>query len=221
MRLLLAEDDTMIGEAVREGLRRQGFAVDWVTDGVAAARALTDEPYDACVLDLGLPRRLGLDVLRDLRSRGTALPVLILTARDAITDRVQGLDAGADDYLVKPFDLAELAARIRALLRRRAGRASPHIEHHGVTLDTATHEVWRDGVPVSLSPREFAVLLALLEQPGRILSRAQLEERLYGWGEEVESNVVEVHVHGLRRKLGAGFIRNVRGVGYRVEPGPR
>jgi two-component system, OmpR family, response regulator QseB len=218
MRLLLAEDDAMIGEAVRAGLRRQGFVVDWVQDGVAAEQALATEPYDACVLDLGLPRKEGLSVLRQLRERGATLPVLVLTARDAISDRIEGLDAGADDYLVKPFDLQELAARIRAILRRRSGRATSHIEHQGVVLDAATHEVLRDGVPVSLSPREFALLYALLEQPGRILSRAQLEERLYGWGEEVESNVVEVHVHGLRRKLGADYIRNVRGVGYRVAP---
>ena len=218
MRLLLAEDDAMIGEAVRNGLRRQGFVVDWVQDGVAAEQALATEPYDACVLDLGLPRKEGLAVLRDLRARAVELPVLLLTARDAVADRVAGLDAGADDYVVKPFDLDELAARIRALLRRRAGRASSVLEHRGVTLDPATHEVRKDGEPVQLSPREFALLHALLEQPGRVLSRAQLEESLYGWGEEVESNVVEVHVHGLRRKLGADFIRNVRGVGYRVAP---
>jgi two-component system, OmpR family, response regulator QseB len=218
VRLLLAEDDTMIGEAVRSGLRRQGFAVDWVRDGAAAEQALASEPYDACLLDLGLPRRAGLDVLRALRARGSTLPVLVLTARDAITDRVDGLDAGADDYVVKPFDLAELAARIRAVTRRKAGRANAVIEHDGVSLDPATREVRRHGELVALSPREFALLHALLEHPGRILSRAQLEERLYGWGEEVESNVVEVHVHTLRRKLGADFIRNVRGVGYRVAP---
>jgi DNA-binding response OmpR family regulator len=218
MRLLLAEDDTMIGEAVRDGLRRHGFVVDWVQDGIAAEQALATEPYDACVLDLGLPRKEGLGVLRGLRYRGSAVPVVVLTARDAVSDRVGGLDAGADDYVVKPFDLDELAARIRAALRRRAGRASAAIEHQGVVLDPATREVRRDGSPVQLSPREFALLHALLEHPGRVLSRAQLEERLYGWGEEVESNVVEVHVHGLRRKLGADFIRNVRGVGYRVAP---
>lgn len=218
MRLLLAEDDAMIGEEVRDGLRRQGFAVDWVQDGVAAEQALASEPYDACLLDLGLPRKEGLGVLKSLRQRGAELPVLVLTARDAVTDRVEGLDAGADDYLVKPFDLAELAARIRAVTRRKAGRASTVIEHDGVTLNPATREVWREGEPVTLSPREFALLHALLEHPGRILSRAQLEERLYGWGEEVESNVVEVHVHTLRRKLGPEFIRNVRGVGYRVNP---
>jgi two-component system response regulator QseB len=216
--LLLAEDDNMIGEAVRAGLRRQGFAVDWVRDGVAAEQALLAEAYDACLLDLGLPRKAGLDVLRRLRERGSMLPVLVLTARDAITDRVDGLDAGADDYVVKPFDLAELAARIRAVTRRKGGRAQAAIEHGEVVLDPATREVRRNGEPVALSPREFALLQALLEHPGRILSRAQLEERLYGWGEEIESNVVEVHLHTLRRKLGADFIRNVRGVGYRVAP---
>ncbi len=218
MRLLLAEDDTMIGEAVRAGLRRQGFAVDWVRDGVAAEQALLTEAYDACLLDLGLPRKAGLDVLRRLRERGSMLPVLVLTARDAISDRVDGLDAGADDYVVKPFDLAELAARIRAVTRRKGGRAQAAIEHGEVTLDPATREVRRNGELVALSPREFALLQALLQHPGRILSRAQLEERLYGWGEEIESNVVEVHLHTLRRKLGADFIRNVRGVGYRLAP---
>jgi two-component system response regulator QseB len=216
MRLLLAEDDAMIGEAVQAGLRRQGFAVDWVRDGAAAEEALRLAPYDLCVLDLGLPRREGLEVLEALRRRGDDLPVLIVTARDAVGQRVAGLDAGADDYLVKPFDLGELAARIRALLRRRAGRASARLEHAGVVLDTATRVVTRDDREVPLTPREYALLEALLEHPGRILSRAQLEERLYGWGEEVESNVVEVHVHSLRRKLGADFIRTVRGVGYRV-----
>ncbi len=216
VRLLLAEDDTMIGEAVHQGLRRQGFAVDWVRDGLAAERALAAEPYDACLLDLGLPRKQGLEVLRGLRAAGSTLPVVVLTARDAIADRVAGLDAGADDYVVKPFDLAELAARIRAVTRRKSGRAQPALEHGGVTLDPATREVRRDGEAVALSPREFALLHALLEHPGRILSRAQLEERVYGWGEEVESNAVEVHMHALRRKLGAEFIRNVRGVGYRL-----
>jgi len=218
VRLLLAEDDTMIGEAVRAGLRRQGFAVDWVLDGVAAEQALLAEDYDACLLDLGLPRKSGLDILRRLRERGSTLPVLVLTARDAITDRVDGLDAGADDYVVKPFDLAELAARIRAVTRRKGGRAQAVIEHGEITLDPAAREVRRNGELVALSPREFALLQALLEHQGRILSRAQLEERLYGWGEEIESNVVEVHLHTLRRKLGADFIRNVRGVGYRVAP---
>jgi len=218
MRLLLAEDDPMIGQAVRAGLQQQGFAVDWVQDGSAAEHALDAGTYDLCLLDLGLPRKEGLRVLKDLRQRGSALPVVIMTARDAISDRVEGLDAGADDYVVKPFELSELAARIRAVLRRQEGRASPVIEHLGVRLNTATHEVLRDGSEVQLSAREFSLLQALMEHPGRILSRAQLEERLYGWNEEVGSNVVEVHIHSLRRKLGADFILNVRGVGYRVPP---
>jgi two-component system response regulator QseB len=218
MRLLLTEDDAMIGEAVQRGLRQLGFAVDWVRDGAAAAQALAAEPYDLLLLDLGLPRKSGLALLTELRQRGSTLPVVILTARDAVSDRVAGLDAGADDYLVKPFELPELAARIRAVARRQAGRASPQLMHRGVTLDPARREVTRDGEPVTLATREFEILLALMEHPGRVLSRAQLEERLYGWGEEVESNVVEVYVHALRRKLGAEFIRTVRGTGYRLEP---
>ena len=170
------------------------------------------------LLDLGLPQKAGMEILRGLRRRGSSLPVVVMTARDAVGDRVAGLDAGADDYVVKPFELEELAARIRAVLRRRAGRASPLIEHRGVTLDPATHEVRRDGRAIELSAREFALLHALMEHPGRILSRAQLEERLYGWDSAVGSNVVEVHVHSLRRKLGADFVVNVRGVGYRVAP---
>ncbi len=216
MRVLLAEDDAMIGAAVRDRLRGQGFAVDWVRDGRAADAALAGNVYDLLLLDLGLPGREGLAVLKALRGRGSTLPVVILTARDAVDDRVAGLDAGADDYVVKPFDLKELEARLRAVLRRRAGSASSVIEHGRLSLDLASHELRRDGVPVPVSPREFALLHALLERPGRILSRAQLEERLYGWGEEVGSNVVEVHIHSLRRKLGADLIRNVRGVGYRI-----
>ena len=216
MRLLLAEDDAMIGAAVRDRLRGQGFAVDWVRDGRAADAALAGDVYDLLLLDLGLPGREGLAVLKALRGRGSTLPVVILTARDSVDDRVAGLDAGADDYVVKPFDLKELEARLRAVLRRRAGSASSVIEHGRLSLDLASHELRRDGVPVPVSPREFALLQALLEHPGRILSRAQLEERLYGWGEEVGSNVVEVHIHSLRRKLGVDLIRNVRGVGYRL-----
>ena len=220
MRMLLAEDDAMIGAALRDRLRGQGFAVDWVRDGRAADAALADDVYDLLLLDLGLPGREGLAVLKGLRGRGSTLPVVILTARDAIDDRIAGLDAGADDYVVKPFDVKELEARLRAVLRRRAGSASSVIEHGRLSLDLASHELRRDGVPVPVSPREFALLHALLERPGRILSRAQLEERLYGWGEEVGSNVVEVHIHSLRRKLGADLIRNVRGVGYRIPEDP-
>ncbi|HKT73906.1 MAG TPA: response regulator transcription factor [Steroidobacteraceae bacterium] len=218
MRLLLVEDDAMIGDAIRSGLRGDGFVIDWVRDGQSADQVLRTEPFDLVLLDLGLPRMSGLQVLRALRGRHETLPVLILTARDAVSDRVQGLDAGADDYLVKPFDLDELAARIRALLRRRSGRPVPQIQHQGVSIDPATHRVEQDGREVALSPREFALLQLLMERPGTILSRAQIEERLYGWGEEVESNAVEVHIHSLRRKLGADFIVNVRGVGYRVRP---
>lgn len=218
MRLLLVEDDVMIGEAVRTGLKREGFTVDWVRDGAAADLALRTGSFDLMLLDLGLPKQDGFSVLRALRGRKDTLPVLILTARDAVSDKVQGLDAGADDYLVKPFDLAELAARIRALGRRKAGRGEPQIEHRGVTLNPATRQVFVKGAEALLSPREFALLQALMERPGQILSRAQLEERLYGWGEEVGSNAVEVHIHSLRRKLGNSFILNVRGVGWRVAP---
>jgi two-component system response regulator QseB len=220
VRVLLAEDDAMIGSAVRDRLRGQGFAVDWVRDGRAADAALAGDVYDLLLLDLGLPGREGLAVLKALRGRGSTLPVVIVTARDAVDDRVAGLDAGADDYVVKPFDLKELEARLRAVLRRRAGSASSVIEHGRLCLDLASHELRRDGIVVPVSPRELALLHALLERPGRILSRAQLEERLYGWGEEVGSNVVEVHIHSLRRKLGADLIRNVRGVGYRIPEDP-
>lgn len=208
----------MIGEAIRAGLKRDGFTVDWVHEAQSAAAVLHTEPYELVLLDLGLPGVGGLQLLKSLRERGGSLPVLIITARDAVSDRVAGLDAGADDYLVKPFDLDELAARIRALLRRRAGTGAPLLAHLGVELDPAAHRVTHDGVEVALSPREFALLQLLMERPGTILSRASIEERLYGFGEEVESNAVEVHIHGLRRKLGAQFILTVRGVGYRVRP---
>lgn len=222
MRLLLAEDDAMIGTAVRKGLQQEGHTVDWVRDGVAADTALRANAYDLLLLDLGLPRRDGLDVLATLRQAGAALPVIVITARDRIGDRVRGLDLGADDYLVKPFDLDELAARIRSVARRVAGRAQPRLSHGNVTLDPATREVTREGTPVALSARELAVLEALLERPQAVLSRAQLEERLYGWDEEVASNAVEVHVHHLRRKLGERFIHTVRGLGYTlVEPRAR
>jgi two-component system response regulator QseB len=216
VRLLLVEDDPMIGESIRDGLAQEGFTVDWVRDGAAADAALGAEPYAAVLLDLGLPRKDGLDVLRAARARRNEVPILVITARDAVADRIRGLDAGADDYLVKPFDLDELAARVRALVRRAEGRAEPVVRHGAITLNPATREVHLRGKPVPLSGREFALLHALLARPGVVLSRAQLEERLYGWDEEVGSNAVEVHIHNLRRKLGAGTIRNVRGVGYTI-----
>ena len=216
MRILLAEDDPMIGASIRSGLRQDGLAVDWVDDGRAAEEALAENVHDALVLDLGLPRRTGLEILSAMRRRGDTRPVLVLTARDAVADRVAGLDSGADDYLVKPFDLDELAARLRALLRRGSGRAAPVLEAGDVELNPATREVRFKGEPVAVSPREFALLEALLARPGVILSRAQLEDKLYGWTDPVESNAVEVHIHALRKKLGAEFIRNVRGVGWMV-----
>lgn len=216
MRLLLVEDDRMIGDNLRTALRQGGYAVDWVRDGRAADDTLSTERFDLILLDLGLPQRDGMEVLRNLRARGDRTPVIVLTARDALASRVLGLDAGADDYVVKPFELDELLARMRAVVRRQTGRAEPVIEVGGVTLDPATREVTHDGVPLALSAREYAVLEALMMRPGAILSRAQLEDRLYGWGEELESNAISVYVHQLRRKLGEGFIHTVRGVGYYV-----
>ena len=217
MRLLLVEDDTMIGENLRDGLAQDGHTVDWVRDGVAAEAALAGQPYRAVLLDLRLPRRDGVEVLRSIRAKRNHVPVLIITARDAVSDRVRGLDAGADDYLVKPFDLDELSARVRALTRRAAGRSTGVIEHGPITLDPATREVRVHGRPVSLSAREYALLEALTSRPGIVLSRAQLEERLYGWDDDVGSNAIEVHMHNLRRKLGDGdLIRNERGVGYSI-----
>ena len=214
MRVLLVEDDLMIGESVRKGLMQDGFAVDWVEDGLAAEVALDAHAYDLMLLDLGLPRKSGLEVLKSIRRKGLNLPVLVATARDAVADRVEGLDAGADDYLVKPFDLDELAARIRALLRRAAGRSDPVVRHRGIELDPAARAVTRDGHSIPLSARELALLQAFMDRPGTVYSKAQLEEKLYGWGGEVESNTVEVYIHALRKKLGADFIQNVRGVGY-------
>lgn len=216
MRVLLVEDDPMIGDSLRKGLRMEGFTVDWVQDGRSAELAVETTHYALVLLDLGLPKKDGLSVLRGWRERGSTVPVLILTARDAVPDRVAGLDGGADDYLVKPFDLTELLARMRALLRRQAGRARDLIEVGALRLDPVAHAIDYRGQPVQLSAREFALLHALAESPGVVLSREQLEDRLYGWGEEVESNAVEVHVHNLRRKLSAQLIRTVRGVGYRL-----
>ncbi len=206
----------MIGESIRAALKQDGSAVDWVRDGRSTESTLATEQFDLVLLDLGLPQRDGLEILRAMRLRHDQTPVIVLTARDALQDRVAGLDAGADDYLVKPFELEELAARIRAVTRRKAGRAEPAIEVGDVRLDPSMRQVTRGGEPVVLSAREYAVLEALMSRPGAILSRAQLEDRLYGWGDAIESNAVSVYVHQLRRKLGSDFIRNVRGVGYYV-----
>jgi len=206
----------MVGEAVRKGLRQDGFAIDWVQDGKSADAALRNEDYAMLLLDLGLPQKDGLAVLRTMRERGNGIPVLITTARDAVADRVAGLDAGADDYLIKPFDLEELSARMRALLRRQSGRADSLVQVREVVLNPATHEVTVAGKPVNLSAREFALLHAFMDRPGVVLSRAQLEEKLYGWDDSIESNAVEVHIHALRKKVGSDFIKNVRGVGYLV-----
>jgi two-component system, OmpR family, response regulator QseB len=216
MRVLLVEDDRMIAQGLQTALRQDGYAVDWVTDGRAAAAALHAAHFDLVLLDLGLPERDGLEVLRELRRRDDATPVIILTARDDIQDRIAGLDAGADDYIVKPFDLDEVAARMRSLLRRVSGRGDPTIRVGAISLDPATHRVERSGAPVQLSAHEYAVLEALLQRPGAILSRAQLEDRLYGWDAQVESNAIEVYIHSLRRKLGTDSIRTLRGVGYFV-----
>lgn len=214
MRLLLIEDDAMIGESVRLGLRQDGFTVDWVQDGKAAETALKNEPYAVLLLDLGLPKKSGLDVLRGLRASNNTIPVLVLTARDAVADRVIGLDCGADDYLAKPFDLDELSARIRALLRRRSGRSETVMRFAELVLNPTTHQARIGDKEIPLSAKEFALLEALIDRAGAVLSRAQLEQRLYGWNEEVESNAVEVHIHNLRKKLGRDLIRNVRGIGY-------
>ncbi len=214
MRILLVEDDALLGDGVRSGLRLVDYAVDWVRDGESARLALLDQKYDACVLDLGLPRRDGLGVLRELRGRGDATPVLILTARDTSADKVAGLDAGADDYLVKPFDLVELQARLRALLRRAKGAPVPLLSQGEVSLDPAARQVTLAGRTVPLSGREYALLHDLMAHKGRIRTRPELEESLYAWGEEAESNTVEVYIHRLRKKFGSDFIRTVRGLGY-------
>jgi two-component system OmpR family response regulator/two-component system response regulator QseB len=214
--LLLVEDDPMIGESIGDGLRSDSYAVDWVRDGAAVELATAGVAYDLLLLDLGLPGKQGMDVLRSLRARGSDTPVLIISARDGTPARVAGLDAGADDYLVKPFDLDELLARVRALLRRRVARTRSMVVHGALTLDLASHDVTFDGEPVRLSAREFSVLRALLDSPGTVVSKSQLEEKLYGWNAEVESNTVDVYVHHLRKKFGADFIKNVRGVGYKV-----
>ena len=216
MRVLLVEDDNMIGHSLRQALTENGLSVDWVRDGVLAQDALAQGAYSAVLLDLGLPRRSGLEVLRRARQEGNRTPMLVLTARDGLDDRVSGLDLGADDYLVKPFDLRELLARMRAIMRRAGGHAQSTIGTAETQLDLATRQLVYCGATVDLSAREFHLMHALLERPGAIVSRAQLEERIYGWGEEVTSNAVEVLIHGVRRKAGADVIRNVRGLGWRV-----
>ncbi|EPR43090.1 two component transcriptional regulator, winged helix family [Desulfovibrio sp. X2] len=219
MRILLVEDDAMFGQSLSQALKDAGHSVDWARDGAQAEAALAGEGYVLVLLDLGLPGRSGLDVLRGMRGRDDRVPVLILTARDGVEDRVSGLDLGADDYLVKPFDFKELQARMRALIRRRSGHADSVLGNGDIELDLATHEARRGGAPVRLSAREFALLYALLEHPGAVLSRGQLEERVYGWNEEVESNAVEVLIHYLRKKLGHDAVRNIRGVGWMVAEG--
>jgi two-component system response regulator QseB len=216
MRLLLVEDDTMIGETVLDQLRTEHYAVDWVKDGEMAERALLSETYDLVLLDLSLPRKDGIEVLRSLRERKNRTPVLVATARDSVSQRVLGLDAGADDYLLKPYDLEELLARIRAMLRRAAGRAETLYTYKEVSINAITREVTVSGEPVIVTAREWAVLEPLLASPGVVYSRAQIEQKLYGWKDEISSNAVEVYIHGLRRKLGADLIQNVRGVGYLV-----
>ncbi len=214
MRVLIVEDDPLLGDALRAGLKQRGFEPDWVQDGREAQTAMGIEPFAAIVLDLGLPGIGGLELLRRERARGNTVPVLILTARDAVQDRIAGLDSGADDYVVKPIDLDELAARLRALVRRSRGVPDPLLRVGTLTLDAASRGVARDGHAVELQPKEFMLLQELMLNAGRVLSREQLEERLYPWGEEVESNAVEVHVHHLRRKLGAETVKTIRGVGY-------
>jgi two-component system response regulator QseB len=220
MRILLVEDDVLLGDAVQVGLSQEKYTADWVKDGNSASLALKNEIFDLVILDIGLPQRTGLEVLKELRDAGDITPVLILTARDTISDRVQGLDTGADDYLAKPFDMDELVARIRALLRRSSGRATPMLTHGDISLDPAGHQVTRDGTVIELSGREFAILQVLLEFSGKVMSRSRLEEELYGWSSDVESNTVEVYIHHLRKKLGADLIRTIRGVGYMIDKSP-
>jgi len=219
MRILVVEDDSMIGEAVGQALKDAGYAVDWVQDGAAALTAVATQEYGTVLLDLGLPGKDGLEVLRAMRARSNPVPVLVMTARDGLEDRIHGLDAGADDYVLKPFEMSELLARMRAVARRKDGKASPLLTNGTLALDPATREVTQGTTAVRLSAREFSLLQALLVRPGAILSRAELEDRLYGWGDEVESNAVEFLIHSLRKKLGNSAIRNVRGVGWMVSKG--
>ncbi|PIT32912.1 response regulator [Snodgrassella alvi] len=217
MRILLLEDDKMIAEALSDMLHAAGFAVDCVADGIAAENALQPEIYDIALLDIGVPGQDGLSVLRHLRAKNCDLPIILITARDTVEERINGLDSGADDYVIKPFAPSELLARIRALLRRRSGHATPILSNGTITLNPATREVSANGQVTRLSAREYALMYSLLLQPGTILSRQELEEKLYGWNEEVESNAVEVVIHGIRKKLGSNVIKNVRGLGWLVD----
>lgn len=217
MRILLVEDDELLGDGLRTGLIQYGYTVDWLKDGLSADQALKTENFEIVVLDLGLPKMPGITVLQNLRARGQTMPVLILTARESINDRVKGLDSGADDYLTKPFDLDELCARLRALQRRFSSRADPLLIHENITLDPAAHTVTLNGESVNVSRREFALLQKLLENAGRVLSREHLTQSLYGWGEDVDSNALEVHIHNLRKKFGQTFIHTIRGIGYMID----
>ena len=216
MRILLVEDDYFLGDATKAGLTSDGYTVDWFKDGIQAELALESSEFDGVVLDLGLPGKDGLAVLKSMRNRDDTTPVIILTARDLTDDKVKGLDAGADDYLIKPFDLSELSARLRALIRRSLGRADPIIKIGSISLNPASHEVRADNAIIELSQREFSLLQLLMENVGRVLSRSSLEENIYGWNEEVDSNALEVHIHHLRKKLGSSFIQTIRGVGYTI-----
>lgn len=217
MRVLLVEDDRLLGEGLCEGLKQFGHTIDWVEDGQSASQAIMVEEFDTIVLDLELPKKKGLDVLRDLRARKSSTPVLILTAKELVENRVEGLDAGADDYMVKPVDLSELCARIRALQRRSVARAEPTITYKNIKLDPACHSVHFNGEKVKLSRREFSLLLKFLENTGRVISREQLMQSIYGWGDDIDSNALEVHIHNLRKKFGSDLIRTIRGVGYMIE----
>ena len=217
MRILLVEDDDDIGDGIKKVFKNQGDTIDWLKDGIAAEHALSTENFDAVILDIGLPRLSGLELLHNIRRNGSDVPVLLLTARDTIQDRINDLDSGADDYLVKPFDMQELQARIRAIQRRRSARAEPLITHGDIVINPASHSVTIGGEAMPLSRREFTLLQKFLENPGRTLSRDQLSQTLYGWGETVDSNALEVHIHNLRKKFGSQFIHTIRGVGYIVE----
>ncbi|MBC3950429.1 response regulator [Pseudomonas folii] len=217
MRLLLVEDDRAVGQGIRVALGSEGYTLDWLQDGASALHALRSERFDLLLLDLGLPRLDGLDLLRQIRAEQQSLPVMILTARDGTPDRIAGLDAGADDYLVKPFDVDELKARVRALLRRSQGRAQPLLEHGQISLDPSTQQVSFNGVEIAMTPMEYQLLHQLMIRPGKVVTRERLSSTLYGWQDKVESNTLEVLIHNLRKKLSAELIRTVRGVGYRIE----